>query len=82
MIILGGPCKVIAPRFDELSEQFPDAIFLCCLGDESESANVLMSEMGIRALPTFHFWKKGARVSTFTGSDDSALERLIKRHAQ
>lgn len=23
-----GPCKVIAPKFDELSDQYPDAVFL------------------------------------------------------
>lgn len=23
-----GPCKVIAPKFDELSEKYPDAVFL------------------------------------------------------
>jgi len=23
-----GPCKVIAPKFDELSDKYPDAIFL------------------------------------------------------
>lgn len=23
-----GPCKVIAPKFDEMSEKYPDAVFL------------------------------------------------------
>jgi thioredoxin 1 len=23
-----GPCKVIAPKFDEFSDQYPDAVFL------------------------------------------------------
>ncbi len=23
-----GPCKVIAPKFDELSDKYPDAVFL------------------------------------------------------
>lgn len=23
-----GPCKVIAPKFDEFSEKYPDAVFL------------------------------------------------------
>ena len=23
-----GPCKVIAPKFDELSDQYPDSVFL------------------------------------------------------
>ena len=23
-----GPCKVIAPKFDEMSDKYPDAVFL------------------------------------------------------
>lgn len=23
-----GPCKVIAPKFDELSDQYPDSVFI------------------------------------------------------
>ena len=30
-----GPCKVIAPKFEELSNTYQDAIFLKCVGDSS-----------------------------------------------
>ena len=33
-----GPCKVIAPKFDELSEKYTDAIFCSVVGDASAEA--------------------------------------------
>jgi len=33
-----GPCKVIAPKFEEFSEKYGDAMFLAVVGDASADA--------------------------------------------
>lgn len=35
-----GPCKVIAPKFDELSDKYPDAVFLKVRGFDSSMTPV------------------------------------------
>lgn len=43
-----GPCKVIAPKFDELSDKYPQAVFLkvryCFLEDHSGSHKVPLKD--------------------------------------
>jgi len=59
-----GPCKLVLPKFVELSEKYADQIFLKCIGDASKDATLLMKREGIRSVPAFHVWKSGKRVST------------------
>uniref|UniRef100_A0A7S0ZKT6 Thioredoxin domain-containing protein n=1 Tax=Timspurckia oligopyrenoides TaxID=708627 RepID=A0A7S0ZKT6_9RHOD len=68
-----GPCKVIAPYYDELSEKFTDAIFLRCTGDDTAESNALMTSMGVRALPTFQFWRNKERMLSTTEPSPKAL---------
>ena len=37
-----GPCKIIAPKFDEFSEQYKNVAFLKVMGDSSPEADKLM----------------------------------------
>jgi thiol-disulfide isomerase/thioredoxin len=34
-----GPCKVVAPKFEEMSTKYTDAIFAKCVGDSSPGLN-------------------------------------------
>mmetsp|Transcript_24190 Transcript_24190/g.31251 ORF Transcript_24190/g.31251 Transcript_24190/m.31251 type:complete len:158 (-) Transcript_24190:271-744(-) len=73
-----GPCKVIYPRYEELSEEYTDAIFLKVIGDSSQEASALMKREGIRSVPAFHFWKKGGRIDAVNGANADAIEMAIK----
>lgn len=73
-----GPCKVIAPKFEEFSEQYADADFFKVIGDSSSAANKLMSKQGIRAVPTFQLWKNKAKVCEISGAKAGALEEAIQ----
>ncbi|EKX33872.1 hypothetical protein GUITHDRAFT_81021 [Guillardia theta CCMP2712] len=75
-----GPCKVIAPKYDEMSDKYKDAIFLKCVGDTSPEATKLMKREGIRSVPAFHFWKKGAKIEVIAGANVEALENTIKEN--
>jgi thioredoxin 1 len=72
-----GPCKVIAPKFAEMSEQFPKGVFYKVIGDSSSDANKLMSKQGIRAVPTFQLWKGNTKICEISGAKAVALEEAI-----
>ncbi|WP_411026194.1 thioredoxin family protein, partial [Salmonella sp. s58078] len=52
-----GPCKVIAPKFQQLSEKYADVIFLKL--DCNQDNKPLAKELGIRVVPTFKILKDG-----------------------
>jgi thioredoxin 1 len=73
-----GPCKVIAPVFEEMSERYTDVVFVKVIGDATSETGELMKREGIRAVPAFHFWKEKKRVLDFTGAKAAAIEDGIK----
>lgn len=46
-----APVQVIAPKFVEMSEKNPDAVFLKVVGDSSPDASKLMKREGVRSVP-------------------------------
>jgi len=75
-----GPCKVIAPKFDELSEKYPDAVFLKVIGDASPEASKLMKREGVRSVPSFHYFVGGEKVEVVNGANAEAIESAITKH--
>ncbi|KAK6911122.1 Thioredoxin domain [Dillenia turbinata] len=61
-----GPCKVMAPKFQELSEKYLDVIFLKL--DCNQENKPLAKELGIRVVPTFKILKNGKIVKEVTGA--------------
>ncbi|PIG86434.1 thioredoxin [Aspergillus arachidicola] len=61
-----GPCKAIAPQLAKLSEEYTGAKFYKIDVDElSEVA----AELGVRAMPTFLFFKDGEKVNEVVGAN-------------
>merc|ERR1712127_642764 len=77
----GGPCKIIAPKFDEFSEQYKNVAFLKVMGDSSPEADKLMRSQGVRALPSFHFWKGSKQVDGISGLGRTNEAFSQTRHA-
>ena len=50
------------PKFVALSDVTPDTVFLKVVGDSSPDASKLMKREGVRSVPSFHYWKNGAKV--------------------
>lgn len=73
-----GPCKVVLPKFVELSDKYPNVIFLKCIGDSSAEAGALMKREGVRSVPAFHFWKGGSRVEVVNGARIEEVETFVK----
>ena len=74
-----GPCKLVEPKFYDLSDQYNDVVFLKCIGDTSAEASQLMKREGVRSVPAFHvFDKSGERVDTINGARIEEVENAIK----
>jgi len=77
-----GPCKVIKPKFDEMSEKYPNAVFLSVLGDASADASKLMKREGVRSVPSFHYFLNGEKVDVVNGANAEAIEAAITKHTR
>jgi hypothetical protein len=73
-------CKVIAPKFEEFSEKYPDAVFLKVIGDASPEASKLMKREGVRSVPSFHYFMSGEKVDVVNGANAEAIEAAITKH--
>lgn len=73
-----GPCKSMAPFFDELATKYPNSTFLKANVDEIDE---LTTEFKVRAMPTFIFIKGLVVIDTLQGSSQSKLVELIEKHA-
>uniref|UniRef100_A0A7S4A9A6 Thioredoxin domain-containing protein n=1 Tax=Pseudo-nitzschia australis TaxID=44445 RepID=A0A7S4A9A6_9STRA len=75
-----GPCKVIAPKFSDFSDKYPDAVFLKVVGDASAEASKLMKREGVRSVPSFHYFKEGEKIDVVNGANAEAIEACITKH--
>jgi len=71
-----GPCKRIAPAFEELSKKFSNVTFLKVDVDDSED---IASKYGIQSLPTFVFLKNGVEVHRIEGADLRAVIAQLEK---
>lgn len=70
-----GPCRMIAPHFESMSTEYAsNAIFVKVDVDVMEK---LAQQCGIRAMPTFQFYKNGEKVDEFSGADIATLKAKV-----
>lgn len=75
-----GPCKMIAPVLDELSEEMGDSVSVAKLNiDENPDTPM---KYGIRGIPTLMLFKNGEVVGTKVGAlTKSQLQDWIGEHS-
>lgn len=74
-----GPCKAIAPYFEELASEFKDVHFISLDVDECDDASV---KLKIRALPTFIALRDRKELQRVMGVDRVKLKLLVEKHSQ
>ncbi|KAG5673752.1 hypothetical protein PVAND_003772 [Polypedilum vanderplanki] len=72
-----GPCKTIAPLFNQLPTKYPKAIFLKVDVDKCQETAAMQ---GVSAMPTFIFYRNKSKIDKITGADIGGLEAKIKQH--
>lgn len=68
-----GPCKAIAPRYNQLAQQYT-AIGRCVLAKEDVDKGF---SPNVRGVPTFQIFKEGRLVNTIVGADISKVEENL-----
>ena len=74
-----GPCKRIAPFFEELATKYPNVGFYKINTDNME-INEIIGACKIEQLPTFCIFYKGEYKEKMTGINILELENLINKY--
>jgi len=76
-----GPCKVLSPIIDELSDEYRDRVVFGKLDADDSSEKV--KELGIRNIPTILIYNNGELVERNTGAiSKNQLKELINKHLE
>ena len=78
LAIAGGPCKVIAPKYEALSGEYKQVVFLKV---DVDKAREISTTAGVTAMPTFIVYKDGKKDKTIKGADARGLENAIRSAA-
>ncbi|KAL4425693.1 hypothetical protein ABPG75_009709 [Micractinium tetrahymenae] len=70
-----GPCKMIAPVYDQLAQEFPSVKFYK-VDIDNQSLSQAVTENSVAAVPTFVGYQGADRVTAFSGADKAMLRRL------
>lgn len=69
-----GPCKMIAPKFNELAEKYTDINFYKV---DADNMSDISETYHIESLPTFLFFLDGVNVSRVCGANVATLQKKI-----
>nr|XP_053643442.1 thioredoxin-2-like [Cherax quadricarinatus]UCU83347.1 thioredoxin [Cherax quadricarinatus]UQI50501.1 thioredoxin [Cherax quadricarinatus] len=72
-----GPCKMIAPKLEAMSEEMTDVVFLKVDVDECEDVAM---EHQISCMPTFVFFKGGQKIESFSGANEVKIRETLDKH--
>ncbi|KAG6599721.1 thioredoxin [Phytophthora cinnamomi] len=72
-----APCRFISPAFHELSAKYPGTVFLKVDADELTAVS---RGCGVTTMPTFQFFRGGAKCDEVRGADSNRLEARIQKH--
>ena len=70
-----GPCRVVAPMMEKLSQEYNDVVFLKV---DVDSAPQLAAIYGITSMPTIVYIKNGRMLAKVIGANLAAIKEGIE----
>ncbi|XP_014099119.1 thioredoxin-2 [Bactrocera oleae] len=74
-----GPCKIIAPRLEELAKEFEGRVVVLKV-DVDECEDIAM-EYNVSSMPTFVFIKGSQQIYSFAGANAEKLADYVEKNA-
>lgn len=72
-----GPCKIISPKVDEMSEQMGDEVVF--LKVDVDACEKIAENYEIISMPTFHFVKGKKKLENFSGANIDKLKQMVAK---
>ena len=72
-----GPCKMIGPVFVKMADEFPNIEFVKVDVDDAEE---IAASQAVSAMPTFKFYKGGAKIDELVGANAEKLKALCAKY--
>ena len=74
-----GPCKIIYPKVEELSDNYPSVKFYKLNIDDDERSDVI-EFFAPTKVPSFFLYKNGMVVDSIIGTNIVKLEDMVNQH--
>jgi len=65
---------MVAPHFEAMSNEYTNAIFVKL---DVDAQDKIAQKCGIRAMPTFQFYKNGEKVDELMGANVAELKKKV-----
>ena len=72
------PCRRFAPTLEQIAKDFPDVLIVAKVNvDQLEDVS---QAQGIECMPTFIFYKNGAKLDKVEGADEKSVRAMVLKH--
>ncbi|KAB8256450.1 thioredoxin [Aspergillus pseudonomiae] len=75
--VWNGPSRLFAPKFVHFAREYPQVGFYMLNVDEVSN---VAAELGVRAMPTFYFFRNGEKVGEVIGANPAAVKAAIDKY--
>jgi len=72
-----GPCRQMAPIFEELASKYPSIMFIKVNADQTPATS---QTYRIKGLPSFLVFKDGNEIDRMTGANPQGLQELAAKY--